>query len=47
MWFEKLMGFREDNPEQVRDNIEIVDNKLISKINKREFIFGKLESISW
>ncbi len=43
MWFEKLVGFKENNPEQVRKNIEIVDNKLISKINNNEFIFGKLE----
>jgi len=43
MWFEKLVGFKENNPKQVRENIEIVDNKLISKINNREFIFGKLE----
>jgi len=46
MWFEKLLGFKENNPEQVRDNIEIVDNKLISKINNSEFIFGKLETPS-
>lgn len=43
MWFEKLVGFKEVCPEQVRENIEIIDNKLISKINNREFIFGKLE----
>ena len=46
MWFEKLVGFKEENPEQVRDNIEIVGNKLISKINNKEFIFGKLETPS-
>ena len=46
MWFEKLLGFKENNPEQVRDNIKIVDNKLISKINNSEFIFGKLETPS-
>ena len=43
MWFEKLMGFKEKNPEQVRENIEIDDNKLISKINDNEFIYGELE----
>jgi hypothetical protein len=43
MWFEKLVGFKENNPKQVRENIEIVDNKLISKINDNEFVFGKLE----
>ena len=46
MWFEKLVGFKENNPEQVRENIEIVDNKLISKINNNEFVFGKLETPS-
>jgi len=46
MWFEKLVGFKENNPEQVRENIKIVGNKLISKINNGEFIFGKLETPS-
>jgi len=26
MWFEKLVGFKENNPEQVRQNIEVVDS---------------------
>jgi len=43
MWFEDLVGFKEISPEQVRENIEIIDNKLVSKINNNEFIFGKLE----
>lgn len=43
MWFEKLLGFREENPKQVRKNIEIIDNKIISKVNSNEFVFGKLE----
>jgi len=46
MWFEKLVGFKENNHEQVRENIVIVGNKLISKINNCEFIFGKLETPS-
>lgn len=46
MWFERLVGFKEINPEQVRDNIRIVEDKLISKINNREFVFGKLETPS-
>lgn len=46
MWFEKLVGFKENNPEQVRGNIEIIGNKLISKINNNEFVFGKLETPS-
>jgi len=43
MWFEKLVGFKENNPKQVQENIKIVGEKLISKINKKEFFFGKLE----
>ena len=43
MWFEELIGFKESDPKQVRENIEIVGDKLISKINTREFVFGKLE----
>ena len=46
MWFEELIGFKEVNPKQVRGNIEIVDNKLVSKVNNREFIFGRLETPS-
>ena len=42
MWFENLMGFKEQNPNQVRKNIEVVGNKLISKVNHQSYIFGKL-----
>jgi len=43
MWFKELTGFKEDNPTQVRENIQIKGNKLISKVNGAEYIFGKLE----
>ncbi|BAX82358.1 hypothetical protein [Labilibaculum antarcticum] len=43
MWFEKLVGFKEDNPDQVRANISIEGNKLISKVNSEEFTFGELK----
>lgn len=43
MWFHSLMGFKEEDPEQVRQNIIIDKNKLISKVNNKEFIYGKLE----
>ncbi len=43
MWFEKLTGFTEKNPEQVRKNLEIAGEKLISKVNGRAFLYGKLE----
>ena len=45
-WFEKLTGFTEENPEQVRDNIEIIGNRLISKVNGKEYVCGKLETPS-
>lgn len=43
MWFEKLMGFIEESPEQVRSNIIIEGNEMISKINSKRFFFGELE----
>jgi len=43
MWFKNLTGFNEENPEQVRNNLEIYENKLISKVNRAEYTFGKLE----
>ena len=45
MWFEELVGFKEINLEQVRNNIDIVDNKLISKVNGKEFIWQKILSV--
>ena len=42
-WFEKLMGFEERTPEQVRENIEIIGNRLISKVNQQEYVYGSLE----
>lgn len=46
MWFEQLTGFKEENPAQVRSNLEIKENRLISKVNGAEFVFGKLELLS-
>lgn len=43
MWFYELMGFKEENPKQVRTNIEIIENKMISKVNHSKYIFGNLE----
>lgn len=43
MWFQSLTGFKEEDPEQVRQNISIDDRKLISKVNGREFLYGKFE----
>jgi|GEM_PF-5456431 len=41
MWFQKLLGFNEENPDQVRRNIIIEGGKLISKINRKEYTYGK------
>jgi hypothetical protein len=46
MWFEKLTGFKEENPEQVRRNLEIDGTKLISKVNGAEYNCGQLEVAS-
>jgi len=43
MWFDKLMGFKENTPKQVRENILINRNKLTSLVNGKEYIFGKLQ----
>lgn len=45
-WFEKLMGFQEENPNQVRENIQIKGNKLESLINGTTIQFGDLETPS-
>ena len=43
MWFEELTGFCEDNPEQVRNNISVNSDILMSHINGKEYICGLLE----
>jgi hypothetical protein len=46
MWFEKLTGFIETNPEDVRNNLELIEDKIVSKINRAEMKFGQLEVCS-
>lgn len=46
MWFEALMGFREEHPDQVRENIAIHGNILHSKVNSKAYVFGTLETPS-
>ena len=46
MWFKKIMGFNEEDPDQVRANIKIIGNQLISKTNQAEYVFGRLEITS-
>lgn len=46
MWFEMLMGFREETPEQVRSNLSISNGVLRSKVNGKEYTHGLLETPS-
>jgi hypothetical protein len=43
MWFKQLCGFEEESPAQVREQLMIRGNKLISVVSQREFTYGKLE----
>ena len=45
-WFETLMGFSEESPEQVRGNITFEGSSLESQVNGKVFICGKLETPS-
>lgn len=46
MWFERLTGFREESPEQVRKNLKIEGDKLHSKVNGKSYYFGSLTTPS-
>lgn len=43
MWFEELMGFKEESPEQVRALLEVKGPFLNSSVNHRSYHFGRLE----
>jgi hypothetical protein len=43
MWFEKLTGFKEISPENVREKLLIEGDAFVSKVNNKRFTFGKLE----
>ena len=45
-WFEKLVGFSEESPDQVRANLEWGGVKLRSKVNGQSFRCGELETPS-
>jgi hypothetical protein len=45
-WFEILMGFKEESPEQVRENIQIEGETITSLINHQSYHFGTLEIAS-
>jgi hypothetical protein len=42
-WFKKLVGFEEENPNQVRENLILKDGKLSSKVNGAIYEIGELE----
>lgn len=46
MWFETLTGFREESPQQVRENISLNGQTLKSHVNGKEFTHGRLETPS-
>ena len=43
MWFERLTGFKEENPDQVREHLRIEGEVLTSLVNQHAYRFGKLE----
>ena len=43
MWFKDLTGFKEESPEQVRNNLDLNGNILTSKINDSSWRCGALE----
>lgn len=46
MWFDALMGFSEDSPEQVRSMLTLDGDRLVSNANGRSAGFGRLETPS-
>ncbi|MEL6579759.1 MAG: hypothetical protein AAFQ14_08405 [Cyanobacteria bacterium J06621_12] len=45
-WFERLTGFKEESPQQVRNNLVVEGNRIKSLVNSKSFIAGKLETPS-
>lgn len=45
-WFETLTGFPEESPETVRANITVEGNTLKSRVNRKSFVCGELETPS-
>jgi predicted DNA-binding transcriptional regulator YafY len=46
MWFKDLTGFDEESPDQVRANLIVKGDRIISKVNNRSYVFGELEIVS-
>jgi hypothetical protein len=45
-WFEELLGFREESPENVRRNVSIEGDTLVSYVNSARLNHGRLETPS-
>ena len=45
-WFERLTGFKEESPQQVRNNLFVEGDRIKSLVNGKSFIAGKLETPS-
>lgn len=45
-WFERLMGFREESPEQVRSQIDVDGQYMTSRVNGKRYRYGTLEVVS-
>ena len=43
MWFEKLTGFLEESPQQVRANISVDGNVMKSHVNGKSYVHGELQ----
>lgn len=46
LWFERLTGFRETSPDQVRTKLKIEGEQLTSLVNNKTMRFGRLETPS-
>src|SRR5690554_4560 len=46
MWFEQLTGFKEESPDQVRANLYVEGEHLISRVNNAAFSYGSLDQPS-
>ena len=45
-WFERLTGFREDGHRATQDRLEVIGDRLRSKVNGRDYGIGKFELVS-
>ena len=43
MWFKDLMGFLEESPQNVQENLTVTDGVLTSRINGKSYKIGDLE----